>query len=591
MKATQSALKVVPRAASNLQKRSPSEVVSFPQRSNTGSVPIIQPVQTIDIQPDEVTTSRFSPALRRQVAIVTGVAVAATAAGVAHVTTQAPDYEGQFHLSVNPIAPPADTINPPQIESTNEAIAIPTLTHKVFDYETQIRVLQSPRLMNPVVEQLQAQGLEIDYTQLTNRLEISRSGADLLKVTYRDSNPETVEAVLKQVSLAYLKYGRECKADACRGIEFIEAQLPKVEQQLQSLQTKLRQWRQQHGGLDSALAKQFSVRVNEVSQQGTEIQIKLTEAYRQLESQEKQTEIQANGSVAIAILDSSKSYQTTLQKLERVDSQIASKISRLQPKGAELQTLNQQHQTLLKELQQESQQALNEYLSRPESVDLVQFLQADPARLSYLQQSIDTAHHVQVFQVRQRTIGYVEELMQQEMNQLALRLRQQSDLERQLKTTAAIYDQYLAKLETLQKEAATSYDIAWQLVLPPQILTNEAGEPIKVFSQLPRDLAAGSVIGLLLSMSFSSAMQKRRRIKHLDLAKPASQSDSSQLRQSKRVAVLQALSKRSLAASADDYTIAINQPAQKAISTQSKEELQAEGDRKTRVRVTVWASS
>ncbi|MBE9181229.1 hypothetical protein IQ268_21955 [Oculatella sp. LEGE 06141] len=521
MKAKQSTLVLMPAKGGALQKRSPSTLSALPTTDRSSTVRDCGEPQTIEMGTDDF-VSQAETGLRRHLAIAAGVAVAVTGAGIAHVTTQTPDYESGFQLTVEPIAPTAPPVGTPQIETANETIAIPTLKHKAVDSDTQIRILQSPRVLNPVLEQLRAQNVKIDYAELSSKLQLSQRNRGILAVTYRDRNPQVAQQVLQQVATAYLKYGRECKADACRGIEFIEAQLPKVDEQVNTLQTKLQQLQQQRGSIDASTQQRFSDRASEISRQGTELEINLAEAERQLTDLQRQLGAQPNDAIAVAVLHNNASYQTILQKLQRVDSQIAAELSQVQAQGSTLKALTQQYQALLTQSQQAAQESLKQYLYSPDGNRWLQYVQQEPARLDYLQQSVNTAHYIQVLYVRQGTIRMTEGLVHEEMRQLATVLHQQAELERELETATLIKNQYLTKLEGLQTQAATSYDVVWQLTAPPQLVTDDAGNPTQFFPELPRDLAAGAIFGLLLGVGLSSATQRRYKVTRLAANEPDS---------------------------------------------------------------------
>ncbi|NJK52878.1 MAG: hypothetical protein HC936_08695 [Leptolyngbyaceae cyanobacterium SU_3_3] len=65
-----------------------------------------------------------------------------------------------------------------------------------LDYATQIQVLLSPKLMQPIVKQIQAKYPDITYSQLSQNLGISQpEDTKLLVVTYKDDQAEKVKFV------------------------------------------------------------------------------------------------------------------------------------------------------------------------------------------------------------------------------------------------------------------------------------------------------------------------------------------------------------------------------------------------------------
>jgi uncharacterized protein involved in exopolysaccharide biosynthesis len=116
---------------------------------------------------------------RRRAVVIAGVALAliATSAIVLVWSKRQtiPEYQGSFQLLVEPVTA-EDRLRNQFLMSQNQGLDIQRveLERSLLDYESQIRVLKSPQIMKPVLQQLQVQYPNIDYSSLMSSLTISR---------------------------------------------------------------------------------------------------------------------------------------------------------------------------------------------------------------------------------------------------------------------------------------------------------------------------------------------------------------------------------------------------------------------------------
>ncbi|NJN87304.1 MAG: hypothetical protein HC881_14615, partial [Leptolyngbyaceae cyanobacterium SL_7_1] len=112
-----------------------------------------------------------------------------------------------------------------------------------------------------------------------------------------------------------------------RGIRFIETQLPHVQQQVNTLQDDLHQFRQANGVENLASQSQeFAQRANEVTKQGSEVTIQLAEArQRQVQLQQKLS-LQPDELIALQILNSEPRYHNLLYQLRSNDQRSPPKL-------------------------------------------------------------------------------------------------------------------------------------------------------------------------------------------------------------------------------------------------------------------------
>ena len=139
---------------------------------------------------------------RRRVVIIAGVTLTLMAtSGIALVWNKrqaVPEYQGSFQLLVEPVTA-EDRLRNQFLMSQNQGVDIQRIEveRSLLDYETQIRVLKSPQIIKPVLQQLKVRYPRIDYSSLMNSLSISRvtfkkdekqEGTKILEITYKDKD-------------------------------------------------------------------------------------------------------------------------------------------------------------------------------------------------------------------------------------------------------------------------------------------------------------------------------------------------------------------------------------------------------------------
>jgi succinoglycan biosynthesis transport protein ExoP len=139
--------------------------------------------------------------LRRRFLVMAAATIALIAlAGTAIVVISKSltiDYEGSFSMLVEPAT--AEGLLSKQLNNTlaAELARINIEGISLVDYETQIRILRSPKMMQPVLQELRAWYPNMNYSELISQMSINRisytkdgkqQGTKILKVRYKDSD-------------------------------------------------------------------------------------------------------------------------------------------------------------------------------------------------------------------------------------------------------------------------------------------------------------------------------------------------------------------------------------------------------------------
>jgi uncharacterized protein involved in exopolysaccharide biosynthesis len=441
--------------------------------------------QQVDVRPS---TWKSASTLQHSASIIAGTAIAVTAGAIAPTLTQTPSYEGTFQLALQPVVA---TDGQPSFSFTQHHRS--NLSSPEQDLETQIRVFQSHKLLDPVVQQLHKQGIDLTVQTLSDDLEIAADEQGTVSIHYRHAEPEVVQQVLKTLSQDYLDYTQACRTSACRGVEFIDAKLPQMQQQINALQQDLQQLQQRHGisNLDSQV-QAFSNRSTKLAMEKAELQQNLIELRRQYTTLQTQLDLSSNEAIAKQILRQDLPYQQLLNRFKATEQHVAVELSRLDMQRDRMSQLDAQEHGLLKQLNQEAQQVLLRYQR--------QFISDERPVPPELQQLMSLAHYIQILEIRQDTIEHTEALFKQHRTKLAAVLRQHDTLQQQLQTAIAIQTEYRQTRERLQTQVDQQQPAAWQLITPPELVADHAGNPTPVYPNLPRDLGVGVALGMVFGV-------------------------------------------------------------------------------------------
>ncbi|NJN02355.1 MAG: polysaccharide biosynthesis tyrosine autokinase [Leptolyngbyaceae cyanobacterium RM1_1_2] len=408
---------------------------------------------------------------RRRALLVVAVMGAVLAAAVATTFTQTSEYEGKFQLLVEPVtaedelAQLTPSLNLPQMGSG-------------LDYDTQIQVLKSPELLSPIVAQMQQQYPELDYDALIEALTISQlQDTKILEVRYRDADTAQIKAVLDQLSSAYLAYSlNERKTNLRQGIQFVNDQLPQLEQRVNQLQGQLQTFRQQYNFISP------DTQAEEISQQRVALLQQRLNLDQELAATRSQWQELQQSLGTIAVLKNAPVYEQLVGRIRELEATIAKETTRFTDENPEMAVLQEERQNLLPILQDEAQRVLE--IERAEIGNNIQSLESRSSRLS---QS--------------------EAVLAQQIQQLPALARQYADLERELQIATESLNRFLTTRETLQIEGAQA-EIPWQVLDAPD-------QPeVPVSPNIPRNLVLGFTISLLLGIVAALIAEKLDTVFH-----------------------------------------------------------------------------
>ena len=424
---------------------------------------------------------------RRRAWLLSGVFLAVSSGVLAKILTQEPIYEGRFQLLVEPIKGEEDFDKINQTLATNTGNQSPNL-----DYETQIQVLWSPQVIEPTVQTIQTQYPEFDDDALRGNLKIKRfRKTKILEVIYRDPDPEKIEFVLEQVASGYINYSQiEQQTSLRQGMEFVDLQMPILQNRVDKLQENLQRFRQENNLIEPEVQGELlSNRISVLAQQRQETRSQLLETQSLLARLQRQLGLDLDQAIVAAALSEAPRYQQLLNHLQEVESQIAIESARLTRISPTLRKLQTQRDNLLPLLEREAVAVLGSKYAGVEG-NVRTLASPNSIRFDLTQKLIETINEMQVLVARQWAIAQTEARMRQQMEELAIISRQYTDLQRELQVATESLNRFLAVREKLQIEAA-------QTAMPWQLISEIEAPENPTSPQVPRTLILGTIAGLL----------------------------------------------------------------------------------------------
>lgn len=438
-------------------------------------------------QEEEFNLRQFLSTLRRRIWIVSGVAAVVTLVSWVNALNQRPVYQGNFRILIEDIwsNKTADGLLSPSVQgfSVGDGMA------------TQIEVLRSPAILKPIHAQLLQDYPDLSYNDSYNDLESNLKiepldDTKVLSVTYAGTDPVVVQGILDEVASAYLRYSAEQQQNALKqGIDFVQAQLPALQERVDQKQKELQAFRQQYSLIDpESMGSEISGLLNNLRGQQQTTQTELVEAQSLYTLLQRQVGTSPDAALASAALSESGSYQKLLGEVGALESKIAEESARFKQDAPQIQSLIDRRSNLVQLLEIEAQRILG----GASNSGLNDRMTSIPLDLT--KQLVSVANQIQVLQVRSGALVAAERQLKEEFSLIPQLSRQYTDLQRELQIATESLNRFLATRENLQIEASQKSE-PWQLIAEPLA----SGDPIS--PGLFRNLLGGALVGVALGVA------------------------------------------------------------------------------------------
>ncbi|MBS3029909.1 MAG: polysaccharide biosynthesis tyrosine autokinase [Dolichospermum sp. DET50] len=408
-------------------------------------------------QSDGLSIKSFFELLQRR-AIIIVVIISAGMTGVTYSTlNQQPIYQGNFQILVEPVN------NDDQVGKINLEVDSP-FSKPGLDYESQIQVLKSSELLEPIIKTLQQSYPEITYNSLVSSLNIRRVGiTKIIEISYQSNNPQEIQFVLNTFSQFYLKYSLDKRqTKLSQGVKFVNKQLPDIQNRVTQLQKQMQIFRQKYNFISpESQSGIITGKIQSLTQQRLSVNQQLAAAknnYLRLQTPEEQ----------LAILNDAPLYQQLIAQQRQLDTQISGELARFQTDNPVIQTLQEKRNNLLPIINAEAKRILNTRIAQ--AAVLVRKIEVDNQQLTQSEQQL-----------------------QSELKQLPILSRQYTDIQLNLQLANESLTRFLAKREQLQIDVA-------QTELPWELIQSSTPPRYPISPNVPRSLLLGFVASSLLGI-------------------------------------------------------------------------------------------
>lgn len=460
---------------------------------------------------EDLDLTQLIQVVRRRGLLIGGVAIAIASVIWGWTLTRTPVYQGRFRVLIESV----DETDPSQQLLAENDVQL----RETVDYDTQIEVLLSPVLLEPITRELQENYENFTLSQLSSGLSINRlRETKVLEVSYRDSNPQLIQAVLETTAQHYLEYSFEQRQESLKqGIEFVDEQLPELRDRVNELQVRLERFRQQYNLLDPTnRGSDLSELISEVESQRQQLQTELSQARSLYQSLQGQLRVSPEEALAAATLSESPRYQSLLNQMQELEAEIAIESAKYQPNSPQIEILRERRANLEPLLAAEAADVLGDRFTAQSSPQVDGNL--TPTSIDLGRQLIEAANDVQMLQARSQTLAQVEQNLKQEFALVPSLARQYTDMQRELEIATESLNRFLTTRETLQIDAAQK-SVPWQTIADPTT------PRIPISPNIPRNLVLGVVAGLLVGGVAALLAEKLDQVYH----SPEELKDSTQL--------------------------------------------------------------
>ncbi len=487
-----------------------------------------------NIEEDNIGFGHIFSILRRRAVLIASVAVVVTTGAVVWGSTRTPKYEGKFQLLVEPLRNSESELLVLLSQTLQQDVnKITRQNNTALDYQALVEVLKSPKIIEPVVEEIQAKYPGVSYGKLVGgskagkvpssvkdgQLHISRLSqgeieSRVIEIRYKDSNPQKVLFVLDKVSQAYRKYSLEQQQTNLRqGIKFVEQQIPKLRLRVNTLQGEMQRFQQNYNLFNPELqGKQLLNRVDELQAAKTEASKQLAEAKSLYASLQNQLGMPQEAAIAASALSESPQYQQILKRVRDIEAQIATESVRLSEANPAMISLRQQRQKLIPLLRQEAQLALGSNVPAKLLNPQVGTYQ-NSVRRELIQKMAETANQVQLLEASLKaTDGALVELNQQ-ISKYPKIAGRYANIERNLQVASDTLKQLLGKQEALRVDAAQQ-EVPWELIMPPRIPKDNNGKAVADASKGKMSIILGGAAGLLVGILAAFLLENSQNVFH-----------------------------------------------------------------------------
>lgn len=410
------------------------------------------------------------------------------------------EYQGKFTVLVEPITSD-DRLAKLFVQAQDNNLGIAELSkvksssqeNYSVDYESLTRVLKSPEVLSPLFQRLQTKYTLFDKKNLFNNLDIQRItyvqdgkevGTKLLEVSYRDRNSSRIKYVLEETLKYYMEYMRQERLKiSSKGVDFIDKQIPQLEQKVERLQKELQALRLKYNfNQPDVSSRLLSDRINNLANLRIEVEAQLAQSISQYEIYQERS---LKGDNRWIVEISPKSYESLMGKVNEIESQLALSSTQFYESSLPIQSLREKQQSLRDLMQSEAKSSLFQMKAQ-----------------------------IQQLKARERVLVNSQKSLQAQINEIPQAQRRYEEIELELEIAKNNLKLFLGKQKTLQLDAG-QIDSSWKVIAKPELVRNDNGALYTVKEKpTRRHLAIAIVISSLLGIAVGFLVEVLNTVFH-----------------------------------------------------------------------------
>ncbi|MBD2343485.1 GumC family protein [Anabaena subtropica] len=368
------------------------------------------------------------------------------------------------------------------------------VTNSSNPLETEAEIIRSHPITQKTIADLQLQdkhGQPLEIDDFLRNLKIkSVRGTDILQLSYRSVDPEQATAIVNRLMSAYLESNvRVNRSEATAAREFLNKQLPLVEEKVTEAEAALRRFKEKYEVVSlEEEAIQGVKRLNELSGQMTQLRAQLVDARTRSGALQNQLALNTKQAMALSTLSQSRAVQQVLSEYQKVQDQLAVERSRFTDEHPVIASLLSKEEALKAQLEGRVSKTLGSLQPVPEQDlqigELKQTLTANLVQVEIERLGLENQVGVlmkafALYQARLRTIPKLEQ--------------QQLQLKRQLQIAQTTYEQMLKRLQDV--EVVENQNVGNARIISEALLPKSPVSP-----RILLNLALGGFLGFFLAI-------------------------------------------------------------------------------------------
>lgn len=285
----------------------------------------------------------------------------------------------------------------------------------------------------------------------TARVESDQTKTDAQVSTPPIVSPQTSAGV--SFSISADNSDSTCKDSTCKGLEFIDQQVPQIQDQVRQLRAEMQQFQAKYTTQNLQTHRTvLAYRSSDLAHRQAELKVRSQKLHQDIANVVSVLALQPDEvSYFTELLKTDTQYQNQLQQLQTLEQDIAIEFSTPDLDDTQLKELYSSYTQIENQLRYTAQAVLADYIyaANLESADP---LWQESTYGDALQELMDLSHQQQMLVMEQRTLSQIEAKLTERRTELASLLRQYAVMQRQLDGHNQILQQYIAKREALKSE-------------------------------------------------------------------------------------------------------------------------------------------